>query len=92
MPIIKTYVCRKCNSDNIKKNGKNRYGSQQYYCKDCRASGVLEPKIRYTEERKEEILKAYQERSSMRGLERTFKVARQTVAGWLKKKPNLSQL
>ena len=33
---------------------------------------------------KEEILRAYQERSSLRGLERTFGVSRQTVSKWLK--------
>jgi transposase-like protein len=47
----------------------------------------------YSEERKEEILKAYFERPSMRGIERVFGVARQTVSTWLKqaaeKQPNL---
>ena len=38
-----------------------------------------------TESRKEEILSAYEERSSLRGLERTFGVARSTVSHWLKK-------
>ena len=38
----------------------------------------------YTAERKAEILNAYHERSSLRGLERTFGVARQTVAKWLR--------
>ena len=38
-----------------------------------------------TEPRKEEILSAYEERSSLRGLERTFSVARSTVSRWLKK-------
>jgi transposase-like protein len=41
----------------------------------------------YSTERKEEILRAYQERSSLRGLERTFGVARSTVISWLKKSP-----
>ncbi len=40
----------------------------------------------YTEERKEEILRAYQERSSLRGLRRTFGVSPTTVIGWLKKR------
>ncbi|TMC19792.1 MAG: hypothetical protein E6J34_14660 [Chloroflexi bacterium] len=43
----------------------------------------------YTEERKEEILRAYQERSSLRGLTRTFGVARNTVSEWIKKVANL---
>ncbi len=34
----------------------------------------------YTEPRKEETLSAYEERSSLRGLERTFGVARSTVS------------
>ena len=36
-------------------------------------------------ERKEEILRAYQERSSLRGLKRTFGVSPTMVIGWLKK-------
>jgi insertion element IS1 protein InsB len=40
----------------------------------------------YTPERKEEILRAYQERSSMRGISRIFGIARQTLANWLKDK------
>ena len=38
----------------------------------------------YPPERKAEILRAYHERSSLRGIERTFGVARQTVAKWLR--------
>ena len=41
------------------------------------------PNYGYSEERKAEILRAYHERSSLRGLERTFGVARQTVSAWL---------
>jgi insertion element IS1 protein InsB len=84
--ITTTAQCRRCGSQNIVANGHNRSGSQQYRCKDCRASGVVTPKIRYPPERQEEILRAYQERPSMRGIERIFGVARQTLAAWLKKK------
>lgn len=41
----------------------------------------------YSEEKKAEILRAYEERSSLRGLARTFGVSRNTVTAWLKKKP-----
>lgn len=61
-------------------------GKQKYHCKACGAYGTLAPTVRYTPERKAEILRAYHERSSLRGLERTFGVARQTVAKWLKEK------
>ena len=40
----------------------------------------------YTPEQREQILRAYQERSSLRGLTRTFGVARNTVTVWLKEK------
>jgi len=39
----------------------------------------------YDEVRKAEILRAYHERTSLRGLQRIFGVSRQTVAAWLKK-------
>ena len=41
----------------------------------------------YSPERKEEILRAYHERTSLRGLQRIFGVSRQTVTSWLKKSP-----
>ena len=40
-----------------------------------------------SEAKKEEILKVYQERSSLRGLTRTFGMSRATVTKWLKKSP-----
>ena len=77
--------CTKCNSENIMKNGHSKNGKQQYACKDCGAHRILEYEKDYNEERKAEILRAYQERTSLRGLTRIFHVARQTVSGWLKK-------
>jgi transposase-like protein len=84
MIIIKeTKACRKCGSINIVKNGKTQADKQKYHCKDCQAYGSLELEEGYSPQRKAEILRAYQERSSLRGLTRTFGVARQTVAKWL---------
>jgi len=82
---IKTHSCRDCGSLKIVKNGFNRSGNQQYQCRDCGASKVLNPQKGYSEARKEEVLRAYQERSSLRGVARTFGVSRQTIASWLKK-------
>lgn len=81
-----TYPCTRCGSINIVKNGKNRFGKQQYHCKDCGACRTLNPEIRYTGEEKERILRAYQERASMRGIERIFGVTRPTLIAWIKKK------
>ena len=77
--------CRACGSTHIVKNGRNRSGRQQYQCRACGASKVLLPKQRYSEERKAEVLRAYQERSSLRGLNRTFGITRKTITQWLKK-------
>jgi IS1 family transposase/transposase-like protein len=82
----KVYTCRKCHSHEITKNGTNGCGHPQYHCEACGAYGVLEPKVRYTEAEKTIILNAYQERSSMRGIARTFGVSRPTLSAWLKKK------
>ncbi len=78
-----TYYCRVCGSVNIVRNGTNKCGSLQYHCKDCGTYRVLEPKHVRIEGEKATILRAYQERASMRGLERIFNVARQTVARWI---------
>ena len=60
---------------------------QKYYCKSCKKRSRENPAPNgYTEERKEEIMRSYQERSSLRGLTRTFGVARNTVSDWLKKR------
>ena len=80
-----TYQCTHCQSENIVKNGHNPKGKQQYRCKNCGRGGVLHPTVPYTEDEKERIINAYYERPSMRGIERVFGVARQTLAVWLKK-------
>ena len=81
------FACRKCQSENVVKNGTNASGNQQYHCKDCGAYGVLEPeKNGYSEEEKERILRAYRERGSLRGVERIFDVSRGTILRWLKKR------
>ena len=82
----KVYKCTKCKSENIVKNGHNKKGKQKFHCKDCNRWSILEPSVRYTEKDKEKIINAYYERSSMRGIERVFGVARQTLAVWLKKR------
>jgi IS1 family transposase/transposase-like protein len=76
--------CRKCGSTEIIKNGHNDSVTQQYHCQECQWYGILEPKVAYTQDRKEEIIRAYQERASMRGIERIFGVSRQTLAKWIK--------
>jgi insertion element IS1 protein InsB len=78
--------CTKCQSENLVKNGHSSNGKQQYYCKDCGVHRILESEKKYNEERKDEIIRAKSERVSLRGIERIFHVARQTVTEWMKKK------
>ena len=79
-----THPCPQCGSSQLVKNGTTAQGKQKYHCRSCGAYGTLDPSVRYPPERKAEILRAYHERSSLRGLQRTFGVARQTVAKWLR--------
>jgi len=82
--VIITHDCPDCGSANLVKNGKDYKGDQKFRCNDCGRCGTLGTTGHYTPERREEILRAYQERSSMRGIQRTFGVARTTLARWLK--------
>jgi len=85
--ITEPLTCTRCGSSKLTRNGKTKTGKQKFHCQACGCYGTLDPDYGYSEERKAEILRAYHERSSLRGLERTFGVARQTVAAWLKKSP-----
>ena len=85
---VVSVVCRHCGSENIVRNGRTRNGKQRYLCHGCGRTSRDAPQAPgYSEEHKETILRAYQERSSLRGLERTFGVSRATVSAWLKKRP-----
>ncbi len=78
------YVCRRCGSPDIVKNGTNKCGRPQYYCHACGAHRTLTPKRPHAAQFKSLILKTYHERASLHGLERIFHVSRQTVAHWLR--------
>ena len=85
--VTVTIYCRYCGSEAIVRNGHAANGKQRYRCKACNKQSRENPVPNgYTEERREEIIRSYQERSSLRGLTRTFGVARNTVKDWLKKK------
>jgi transposase-like protein len=80
-------TCRHCGSDYLVRYGIDSNGKQKYRCRACGKQSRANPGSNaYPNARKEEILRAYEERSSLRGLERTFGVSRNTVSAWLKKK------
>ncbi len=79
--------CYHCQSENLVRNGKTNNGKQRYLCTDCEKMSRDNPQPNgYTQAQREQILRAYEERSSLRGLTRTFGVARNTVSSWLKEK------
>ncbi|WP_126696468.1 IS1 family transposase [Hymenobacter gummosus] len=81
-------TCPHCRSTKLRKHGLARNGKQRYCCPDCRRTSRPAPGTNaYDEARKAEILRAYQERTSLRGLTRIFGVSRQPVTSWLKKSP-----
>ena len=84
-------TCCHCGSENIVRNGLTTNGKQRFLCRDCGRRSRENPQPNgYTEDAREAILSEYEERSSLRGLSRTFGVSRNTVSTWLKKRPRRS--
>jgi transposase-like protein len=80
--------CSHCQSTEIVCNGATADGCQRYLCRDGGRRSTADPRPHgYPAEQRELILRADQERSSLRGLTPTFGVSRNTVTSWLKKKP-----
>jgi transposase-like protein len=85
--------CPHCSSEALVQNGHAPNGKQKYLCRGCKRQSRENPTPHaYPEERREEILRAYEERSSLRGLERTFGVSRNTVIAWIKKSRKAASL
>lgn len=82
--ITESLKCRKCGSSKLVRNGSNGVGNPKSKCKDCGFSGVIKTK-RVDEFTKSKIAKAYQERSSLRGVGRIFNVSHQSILNWTKK-------
>ena len=60
--------CYHCQSENIVRNGKTNNGKQRYLCNDCGKMSRDNPQSNgYNPKEREQILAAYQERSSLRG-------------------------
>jgi transposase-like protein len=88
--VTEKKCCVKCGSDQIVKNGSNRVSNRKYKCKSC-GFGVVFESRRKSEEFKEMVVCAAQERTSSRGLARTFGIGHTTATQVDKKKQNNSQ-
>jgi transposase-like protein len=86
-------TCYHCGSDQLARNGLTHNGKQRYLCSAYGRTSRDQPQANgYTAAERERILRAYHERSSLRGLTRTFGVARNTVSSWLKKKADAARV
>lgn len=84
-------TCVHCGQvDQLYQNGRTENGKQRYRCRACGRNSRPKPgSSAYQAMRKAQILRAYDERTSLRGLTRIFGVSRQTVTAWLKKSPGV---
>jgi IS1 family transposase len=86
-------TCPHCQASGLRKYGLAPNGKQRFICRSCGRTSRSSPgQGAYSDVRKAEILRAYQERTSLRGLTRIFGVSRQTVTAWLKKAQQLPPL
>lgn len=84
-----TISCPHCQDDDVIRFGKTHSGSARLRCKACGKTWSPEPKSRaLSPETTEAIVRALQERTSQRGISRTFKVSRDTIRALRKKTLN----
>ncbi len=86
--VTKTILlrCPDCDATNLIRFGYTHSGFQRYRCKQCGRIFSEAPQRGHTPEFKEQVLAAYQERASTRGIARTFPISRNTLTAWLKQK------
>jgi len=80
---IKVRFCPKCGSDDIIRNGHDYKGAQKFHCKICGAYGTLDKKGASAQAQRQQVMDAYFERVSMRGIERIFAISRYYLEFWL---------
>src|SRR5258708_29052949 len=86
-----TVPCPHCQSDALVCNGHAPNGKQLYRCRTSGRQSRENPTPHaYPQAHREEVLHAYQERSSLRVLTRIFGVSRTTVSSWIKNKSSAS--
>ena len=79
--------CDRCGARHLVKNGLTSNGKQRYRCQNCGRSTRKNPTSNLTHpERKDEILRAYDEGVSQRAIARIFQVSRQSLTVWLQER------
>jgi transposase-like protein len=81
-------VCRHCDSANLIKSG-IVHGTQRYKCKDCEKTTRLDDgRLKYSPSKKLKVLKMYQEKMSIRSIERLEGVPNPLIIRWIKQNAN----
>ncbi len=78
--------CRRCGSENIRKNGRTPAGRQQIHCKNCNFYSTLDLKTEEREFRLKTAENLQAERLSQRAAARTIRMSRAAIRKNLKKK------
>ena len=78
--------CPECQSEHIRKNGKNRQGKQNYICVNCHRQFIksYESHRGYSDDVRRECLKMYVNGMGFRAIERVKGVHHTTVINWVK--------
>ena len=84
--VTRVVTCADCQSQLVIRFGHTKGGHDRYRCKQCGRTFSDAPERGHTPEFKALVLAAYQERASMRGIARVFKISRNTLVKWLKEK------
>ncbi|MEE4355733.1 MAG: hypothetical protein V2I97_04640 [Desulfococcaceae bacterium] len=78
--------CRRCGSENIRKNGKTPAGRQKIHCKNCNFYSTSDIKTEEREFRLKTVENLQMERVSQRGIARSLRMSRTTIRKNFKKK------
>ena len=85
-------ICKRCNSEELIKNGKNNRGEQRYICKSCRRIQIEgDKRIKFTKEQRYQALVLYTEGNGFRRIARILtafykkKFANNTILHWIRK-------
>jgi transposase/transposase-like protein len=84
--VTQVMTCPDCQGQNVIRYGHTRGGHPRYHCKDCRRYFSEAPERGHSPEFEQQVLAAYQERSSMRGIAGAFHISGNTLTNWLKQK------
>ncbi len=88
--MLSTTVVHRCplyGGERLQKNGHTQRGAQRALCLECGRTFTLSPKgPRYGQKFKAQVVAAYQDRMSTRGIRRPFGVCHQALMVWVGEK------